>query len=77
MNTWGIRSEAGDFLPPYYLVYFLLVDLLEFNFNGPEEKVAFFNTCKIENTTLIVEYRKMGLGIFIKNKNDEDKAKLF
>ncbi|EOW0918484.1 hypothetical protein ACRZDK_005249 [Klebsiella pneumoniae] len=72
---WGIRSEAGDFLPPYYLVYFLLVDLLEFNFNGPEEKVAFSIPVKIENTTLIVEYRKMGLGIFIKNKNDEDKAK--
>lgn len=73
---WGIRSEAGYSLPPYYLVYFILVDLLDFNFNGPEEKVAFSIPVKIGNTTLIVEYRKMGLGIFIKNKNDEDKAKV-
>jgi len=71
----GIRSEAGYSLPPYYLVYFLLVDLLGFNFYGPEEKVAFSIPVKIGSTTLIVEYRKMGLGIFIKNKKDEDKAK--
>ena len=37
--------------------------------------MAFSIPVKIENTTLIVEYRKMRLGIFIKNKNDEDKAK--
>lgn len=71
---WGIRSEAGHSLPRYYLVYFLLVDLLGFNFHGPEEKVAFSIPVKIENTTLIVEYRKMGLGIFINDKKDEDKA---
>lgn len=29
------RTEAGENLPPYYLVYFLLVDLLGFWKPGP------------------------------------------
>jgi hypothetical protein len=34
------RTAAGHALPPYYLVYFLLVELLEFPFWGRFEKVA-------------------------------------
>ena len=37
---WGNRSTAGRSLPPYYLVYFLLVKLLRFNDLGRAEKVA-------------------------------------
>lgn len=72
---WGMRSKAGRSLPPYYLVYFLLVDLLKFNNRGLEEKVAFSIPVKINGTILIVEHRKLGLGVFIKCAEDEDKAK--
>ena len=34
------RTKAGDDLPPYYLVYFLLVDLLGFPNLGQSEKIA-------------------------------------
>jgi hypothetical protein len=36
----GSRSRAGQGLPPYYLVYFLLVDLLGFRNLGRFDKVA-------------------------------------
>jgi hypothetical protein len=34
------RTDGGRDLPPYYLVYFLLVDLLGFEDLGQWEKVA-------------------------------------
>jgi hypothetical protein len=34
------RSNAGRDLPPYYLVYFLMVDLLGFENLGKFEKVS-------------------------------------
>lgn len=71
---WGNRSNAGRSLPPYYLVYFLLVKLLEFKDLGRFEKVAFSIPVKIGGTVLMVEHRKFGLGIFIKDANDEAAA---
>ncbi|MBR0653532.1 hypothetical protein [Plastoroseomonas arctica] len=77
---WGNRTNAGRSLPPYYLVYFLLVDLLNFRDLGRSEKIAFSIPIKINNTTLMIEYRKFGLGIFVKDSVDEvaaDKAAKF
>lgn len=70
----GRRSKAGGPLPPYYLVYFLLVKLLGFKDMGRWEKVAWAIPATINGTTLMIEYRKMGLGIFIKDAADEAAA---
>jgi hypothetical protein len=70
----GRRSKAGGSLPPYYLVYFLLVKLLGFKDMGRWEKVAWAIPATINGTTLMIEYRKMGLGIFIKDAADEAAA---
>jgi hypothetical protein len=68
---WGARSDAGRSLPPYYLVYFLLVQLLRFNDLGRFEKVSFSIPVEIDGTILMVDHRKFGLGIFIKDPADE------
>ena len=36
----AVRADAGENLPPYYLIYFLFVDLLGFKNLGRFEKVA-------------------------------------
>lgn len=61
---WGVRTDAGRSLPPYYLVYFLLVDLLGFKNLGRSEKVAWSVPVEFEGHNLVVEHRKFGLGIF-------------
>ena len=72
---WGNRSHAGRSLPPYYLVYFLLVQFLRFKDLGRAEKVAFSIPVEFNGKSLMVEHRKFGLGIFIKNAVDEAAAK--
>ncbi len=64
---WGDRTDAGRSLPPYYLVYFLLVDLLGFKNLGQEEKVAWSVPVEFEGHKLVIEHRKLGLGIFAAN----------
>lgn len=67
INFSGSRADAGRCLPPYYLVYFLLVDLLGFRNLGRWEKVAWSIPVEFEGCKLIIEYRKFGLGIFADN----------
>ena len=71
---WGVRTEAGRSLPPYYLVYFLLVKLLGFKDLGQFEKVAFSIPIEINGTVLMVEHRKFGLGIFSKGPAADEVA---
>ena len=59
------RTNAGRALPEYYLVYFLLVELLGFPHEGPEEKVAWTIPLDFRGTLYTIEHRKMGLGLFI------------
>lgn len=58
------RTEAGRRLPEYYLVYFLLVELLGFPHQGPEEKVAWTIPLDFRGILFTLEHRKMGLGLF-------------
>ncbi len=58
------RTEGGRTLPEYYLVYFLLVDLLGFPHLGQWEKVAWTVPVRYRGRLYGVEHRKMGLGIF-------------
>ena len=67
------RSAEGNKLPPYYLVYFLFVELLSFKHLGRSEKVAWTIPVKYNNKIYIIEHRKMGLGVFCKNSEEESK----
>lgn len=53
-------------MPPYYLVYFLLVDLLEYSYFGRQEKVAWSVPVQLNGQLFIIEHRKLGLGVFCK-----------
>ena len=62
---WGdSRTNSGGNLPPYYLVHFLLVDLLKFPRSGKWEKVAWTVPVDFNGSAAIIEHRKMGLGVF-------------
>ena len=58
------RTDAGRSLPPYYLVYFLLVDLLAFPHMGQWEKSAWTVPIRYRGRLYGIEHRKMGLGVF-------------
>ena len=58
------RTNAGRQLPEPYLVYFLLVDLLDYKDLGRWEKLAYSIPVDINGTAYLVEHRKFGLGLF-------------
>lgn len=58
------RTQASYSLPPYYLVYFLLVDLLGYRNLGRFEKIAWSVPVDFNGRPFLVEHRKFGLGIF-------------
>jgi hypothetical protein len=58
------RTNGGRSLPHYYLVYFLLIDLLDFLHFGKGEKVAWSVPIQYQERLYVIEHRKMGLGIF-------------
>lgn len=64
--------STGD-LPPYYLIYFLLVDLLGFKNLGMFEKVSWSIPLDYDGRAMVVEHRKFGLGIFTSD-TEEDKS---
>lgn len=63
------RTNGGRDLPPYYLVYFLLVDLLEFEDLGQWEKVSWAVPIRFQGRLYSIEHRKLGLGIFAPTLN--------
>lgn len=70
------RTEAGRTLPPYYLVYFLLVELLGFRNLGKFEKVSWSVPIEFQGRAFLIEHRKFGLGVFAHDPaNEEDAAK--
>lgn len=69
------RSKAGRLLPEYYLIFFLLSDLLGFKNLGKFEKIAWSFPIDYKGKAFLIEYRKFGVGIFIQGeKNDEEDA---
>jgi hypothetical protein len=58
------RTNGGRALPGYFLVYFLLVDLLGFPNMGQWEKRAWTVPIRYRGRLYGVEHRKMGLGVF-------------
>jgi hypothetical protein len=70
------RTDAGHLLPPYYLVYFLLVDLLGFKNLGQFEKISWSVPVEFNGRAFLIEHRKMGLGIFVQDPaRDEESAR--
>lgn len=70
------RTDAGHLLPPYYLVYFLLVDLLGFKNLGRFEKISWSVPVEFKGRAFLIEHRKMGLGIFVQDlTRDEESAR--
>jgi len=63
-------TSGGHDLPPYYLVYFLLVDLLGFEDMGQWEKTAWAVPIRYAGRLYSIEHRKMGLGIFAPTYGD-------
>ncbi len=58
------RTNAGRQLPEPYLVYFLLVDVLDYKDLGRWEKLAYSIPVDFNGTAYLVEHRKFGLGLF-------------
>lgn len=70
------RTRAGNDLPAYYLVYFLLVDLLGFKNLGQFEKISWSVPIDFNGRAFLIEHRKMGLGVFAHDpKAEEDAAR--
>lgn len=66
------ETDAGKRLPPYYLVYFLLVDLLGFPNLGRFEKIAWSVPVDYSGIAYLVEHRKFGLGIFAREGEEHE-----
>ena len=61
------RTNRGQSLPEYYLVYFLLVDLLGYEDLGKLEKVSWVIPVRYQDRFYSIEYRKLGVGVFAPN----------
>ena len=70
------RTDAGQELPPYYLIYFLLVDLLGFKNIGRFEKIAWSVPIDFEGEAYLIEHRKFGLGLFARKDQEENARKI-
>ncbi|WP_448695677.1 hypothetical protein [Pseudomonas moraviensis] len=70
----GKKAEAGRQLPPYYLVYFLLVDLLGFKNLGRFEKIDWSVPIDFNGQAYIVEHGKFGLNLFAHDPEKEKTA---
>jgi hypothetical protein len=68
------RTNAGRELPPYYLVYFLLVELLGFENLGQFEKIAWSVPVDFRGRAFLIEHRKLGVGVFAHDPETEEDA---
>lgn len=66
------RTNAGRNLPSYYLVYFLFIELLDYQDRGQHEKVAWSIPIEYNGTVYFLEHRKLGLGLFASNKTHQE-----
>jgi hypothetical protein len=68
------RTNAGHELPPYYLIYFLLVDLLGFKNLGKFEKISWSVPIDFHGRAFLIEHRKFGVGVFAHDPDTEEDA---
>lgn len=70
----AVRSKAGEMLPEYYLVYFLLVELLGFRDLGKFEKLAWSVPIDFNGKAYLIEHRKFGIGVFVQDRETDEPA---
>lgn len=70
----GKRSNASRMLPEFYLIFFLFSDLLNFKNIGRFEKIAWSFPIDYKGKTFHIEHRKLGVGVFIQDEEDQDDA---
>lgn len=68
----AVRTDAGRFLPEYYLVYFLFVNLLGYKKFGRFEKTAWSIPINYKNIVYLLEHRKFGMGLFVAHKDRQE-----
>ncbi|QSB18902.1 hypothetical protein JN403_21155 [Pseudomonas sp. 15A4] len=61
-------------LPPYYLVYFLMVDLLRFKDLGRFEKIDWSIPIDFNGIAFLLEHGKFGLGVYAHDPEGEGAA---
>ncbi|TYT74136.1 hypothetical protein [Desulfobotulus mexicanus] len=66
------RTDAGKNLPPYYLMYFLFVDLLGYKNLGQFEKISWSVPIDYKGTAYLLEHRKFGVGLFASDKENQE-----
>jgi hypothetical protein len=66
------RTDAGSSLPPYYIVYFLFVDLLGYKNLGQFEKISWSVPIDYKGTAYLLERRKLGMGLFAGDKANQE-----
>jgi hypothetical protein len=66
------RTKAGHDLPHYYLVYFLLVELLRFPHSGRWEKIAWSIPIEFDGAIYLIDHRKFGVGVFCENPAERE-----
>jgi hypothetical protein len=69
---YGKRTHAGNQLPRHYLVYFMLIGLLDFRHGGQQEKVAWSIPVEVDGEIAMIEHRKLGLGVFVPQSSTPD-----
>ncbi|WP_228057869.1 hypothetical protein [Enterobacter asburiae] len=68
----AVRTDAGRSLPPYYLIYFLFVDLLSYRNLGQSEKTSWSVPIDYNGTVYLLEHRKFGMGLFATNQDVQE-----
>ena len=61
-------------MPPYYLIYFLLVELLGFRDLGQFEKISWSVPVDFHGRAFLIEHRKLGVGVFAHDPDTEEDA---
>jgi hypothetical protein len=67
LMLYASGTIAGRDLPAYYLVYFLLIDLLGYPSVGQWEKTAWAVPVRYRGRLYGIEHRKFGIGVFAPN----------
>ena len=69
------RTSPEKDLKPYYLIYLLFVELLDFSYSGEEEKISFTIPIKYKENTFLLQHRKLGMALLSTNKSLESDSK--
>ncbi len=67
------KTTASQNLPPYYMIYFLLVELLGFRDLGRFEKISWSIPIDYNGEAFLIEHRKFGVGIFARDASAQSK----